>query len=259
MLTGAGGRIGSSFRQLAGEQYDLRLAERSPDLLGDLAGQEAIEFNVADLEACRRACRGIDTVVHLAGNPSTQADFYGSLLDDNIKGVYNIFQAAKEQGCRRVIFASSIQVISGYPLDVQAHPESPVKPLNMYAVSKCFGEAVAHYFAAVEGLSSIAIRIGAFEGNHPYTSTPHARNLSAFISERDLSHLITRCIEAPNVKFAIVHGVSDNRFKRMDISSTKEIVGYAPQDDAFQLFNTGLHYMDRWYQERPGDNSSAIE
>jgi nucleoside-diphosphate-sugar epimerase len=252
LLTGAGGRIGSSFRQLAGEQYDFRLAERSLALIGDPGRHETIAFDVADLEACRQACRGIDTVVHLAGDPLAQADFYDSLLDNNIKGVYNIFRAAKEQGCRRVVFASSVQVIAGYPLDVQAHPESPVKPLNMYAVSKCFGEAVAHYFAAAEGLSSIAIRIGAFEGNNAHTSTPNARNLSAFISKRDLSHLITCCIETPHVQFAIVHGVSDNRFKLLDISSTREIVGYTPQDDSFQLFNIGLSYTERWYRERPG-------
>jgi nucleoside-diphosphate-sugar epimerase len=250
LLTGAAGRIGSAFRQYAGHRYQLRLADRNLDNLGDPGGHDAIQIDIADLEACRAACRGIDTVVHLAADPSPRADFYASLLDNNIKGCYNIFLAAKEQGCRRVIFASSIQVISGYPLDVQAHPESPVKPLNMYGVSKCFGEAVAHYFAMAEGLSSIAIRIGAFEGNRPITN-PDARTLSAFVSKRDLSHLIARCIEVANVQFAIAHAVSDNRFKWMDISSTRQLLGYAPQDDAFQLFNTGLRYQERWYEERP--------
>ena len=250
LLTGAAGRIGAAFRHYEGQRYQLRLADRNPDQLGDPAGHEVVEIDVVDPEACQAACRGIDTVVHLAGDPSGQAGFYGSLLDNNIKGTYNIFQAAKDQGCRRVIFASTIQVISGYPLDVQAQPESLVKPLNMYAVSKCFGEAVAHYFAMAEGLSSIAIRIGAFEGNRAI-SNPDARTLSAFVSKRDLSHLIRRCIETPNVQFAIVHGVSDNRFKRLDISSTRELVDYAPQDDAFQLFEIGLSYRQRWYEERP--------
>jgi uronate dehydrogenase len=216
------------------------------------------ELELADPAACQAACRGIDTVVHLAADPSSRAGFYESLLDNNIKGTYNIFQAAKEEGCRRVVYASSVQVISGYPLDVQAHPESPVKPLNMYAVSKCFGEAVAHYFAMAEGLSSIAIRIGSFEGNQTWTETPTARNLSTFVSKRDLSHLIVCCIEAQNIRFAIAHGVSNNRFKRMDITSTREILGYAPQDDSFQWFNIGLRYLDRWYEESPKPASDDL-
>ncbi len=211
---------------------------------------EVIEIDVADLAACQAACRDMDTVVHLAGDPSGRAGFYGSLLDNNIKGVYNIFQAAKDQGCQRVIFASSVQTISGYSLDVQAHTDSVVKPLNMYAVSKCFGEAVAHYFAYGEGVSSIAIRIGSFEGNRSRQIPRNARNLSTFISKRDLSHLIARCIETPDIQFAIVHGISDNRFKRLDLTDTREILGYAPQDNAFQVFDTGLQYRERWYEER---------
>src|SRR5262245_24993001 len=183
LLTGAAGRIGSAFRRYAGDHYHFRLADRRAGEIVELGGHEILELEAADLGACRAVCQGIDTVVHMAGDPSSQAGFYESLLDNNVKAVYNIFQAAKEAGCRRVVFASSVQVIEGYPLDVQAHPESPVKPLNMYAVSKCFGEAVAHYFAMAEGLSSIAIRVGTFEGNHAWTETPDARNLSTFVSE----------------------------------------------------------------------------
>jgi nucleoside-diphosphate-sugar epimerase len=251
LLTGAAGRIGTAFRHYTGNAYRFRLADRRASEIIDPAGHEVIELDAADLVACRAACRDVDTVVHLAGDPSPQAGFYESLLDNNIKAVYNIFQAAKDQGCRRVIFASSGQVIDGYPLDVQAHPESPVKPLNMYAAAKCFGEAVAHAFAIAGGLSSIVIRVGTFEGNREWTETPDARNLSTFVSQRDLSHLIVRAIETPEVQFAIVHGVSNNRFKRLDITSTKAILGYAPRDDSFQLFNTGLRYRERWYKELP--------
>ena len=252
LLTGATGRIGTAFREYIGDRYDLRLLDRSFAEITDPHNFERIEIDVADLDACQQACQGIDTVVHLAGDPSGRAGFYGSLLDNNVKGVYNIFQAAKDQGCQRVIFASSVQAISGYPLDVQAHTDSAVRPLNMYAVSKCFGEAVAHCFAYGEGLSSIAIRVGSFEGNPGFSTevTPNARNLSTFVSKRDLSQLIMRCIEVENVQFAIVHGISDNRFKRMDLSDTRTLVDYQPLDDAFQYFNIGLKYQPRWYQDR---------
>jgi len=248
LLTGAAGCIATLFRQHADNMYHFRLVDRNMDRLKITGDHEVMEIDVAELDACQEACRGIDTVVHLAADASPEADFYDSLLENNIKGVYNIFQAAKDQGCKRVIFASSVRVIDGYPLDEQAHPESPVKPLNMYAASKCFGEAVAHYFAAAHQLSSIVIRIGSFADNSVGTD-PDSRTLSTFVSRRDLCQLIVRSVEIHDVQFAIVHGISNNRFKRMSLTSTKEILGYSPQDDAFQLFETGLYYESRWVQE----------
>lgn len=248
LLTGAAGCIGTQFLRHAGNLYHFRLADRNLDNLKNPDGHEVMEIDVAELDACQEACRGINTVIHLAADASPEADFYDSLLEDNIKGAYNIFQAAKDQGCKRVIFASSVRVISGYPLDVQAHPESPLKPLNMYAVSKGFGEMVAHYFAAVHRLSSIVIRIGSFADNS-VGPKPDARVLSTFVSRRDLCEIMVRSVEVPDVQFAIVHGLSNNRFKRMALTSTKEILGYSPQDDAFQLFETNLHYRPRWYEE----------
>src|SRR5690606_10844062 len=104
----------------------------------------------------------------------------------------------------------------------------------------------AHYFAYAEGLSSIAVRVGAFELNRTLEN-PDGRTLSAFVSARDLSHLFVRCIEQPDVQYAVLQAVSDNRFKRMDISSTREIVGYEPEDDAFRIFEKGIEDHERWY------------
>jgi hypothetical protein len=99
-----------------------------------------------------------------------------------------------------------------------------------------------------EGLSSIAVRIGNYELNGPSVGSD-ARQLSAFISVRDMNQMLERCIEATDVQYGIVHGVSDNRFKRMDITSARELIDYQPQDDAFVLFDTGIPYRDRWYEE----------
>jgi nucleoside-diphosphate-sugar epimerase len=241
LLTGADGRIGSAYFAHANNRYRFRLADRRLDgLAGSITdGHEAMALDVADLAACQDACRGIDTVVHLAADPSPRADFYGSLLDNNVKGSYNVFRAARDQGCHRVVFASSVHAVAGYPRDVQARPDSPVRPINMYGVSKCFGEAVAAYFAHAEGLPSIAIRIGAYEADWIHQN-PTADALSAYVSPRDLNQLLDRCIDTPGITFAIVCGLSDNRFKRLDLSGTRELLGYAPQDDAFRLFYTNL-------------------
>jgi nucleoside-diphosphate-sugar epimerase len=246
LLTGAGGRIGTAFRAFVGDRYDLRLVDRDASKVVDAGDYPVIEAELSDLAACQEVCAGIDTVVHLAADANAHADFYESLLDNNVKACYNIFRAAKDQGCKRVIWASSIQVIEGYPLDVQAHPESPIKPMNMYAAAKAFGEAMCHYFAYAEGLSCIAVRVGAYEHEG---QIPNGRMLSAFVSKRDLSHLLVQCIEVEDLQFAILHGVSDNRFKRMDITSTRALVGYRPTDDSFQMFDKCITDTERWMKE----------
>ena len=234
LVTGAAGHIGTAFREHAGKRYNLRLADLPGKPISDPAGHEVVALDITSLDSCREACAGMDMVVHLAADPSAEADFYGSLLDANVKGTYNVFRAAADQGCRRVVFASSIHAVLGYPPDVRARPDSPVRPTNMYGVSKCFGEAVAHYFAATEGLSCIAIRIGAFEGEwmHDWFSDELR---SAFISRRDMSHLLERCIETPGIDFAIVHGISNNRVQRLDLTATRELLDYTPQDDGFEI------------------------
>ncbi|MGH2531271.1 MAG: NAD-dependent epimerase/dehydratase family protein, partial [Thermomicrobiales bacterium] len=112
LLTGAAGRIGTAFFDQERDRYRFRLADREQSDLSsrDTGEHEVVTLDVADLDAVQRACAGgpsgaIDTVVHLAADPSPAADFYGSLLENNIKGTYNVFQAARDQGCARVVFA----------------------------------------------------------------------------------------------------------------------------------------------------------
>lgn len=250
LLTGASGRIGASFFEYAREKYWFRLAARRIEKMGDVGEHEKFTLDVADLDACREACKGIDTVLHLAADPSPASGFYESLLDNNIKGAFNIFQAALEQGCQRVVYASSIQLIEGYPLDVQATTDMPTKAVNMYGACKAFAESTAHYFSAKLGLSCLCVRVGNYQGNSD-SMQADGRRLSAWISERDMNQLFLRCIEVEDLPFAILHAVSDNRFKRLDITSTRQLVGYAPEDNAFDFFNSGVDNGARWYTEAP--------
>ena len=250
LLTGATGRIGASIFEAMREKYWFRLAARRIEKMGDAGEHEKISLDVADLDACQEACRGIDTVLHLAADPSPASGFYESLLDNNIKGAYNIFRAAKDQGCQRVVYASSIQLIEGYPLDTQAGPDMPTKAVNMYGACKAFAESTAHYFAAKEGLSCLCVRVGNYQGNSD-SMVADARRLSAWISERDMNQLFERCIDVEDLPYAILHAVSDNRFKRLDIRSTRELVGYEPQDNSFDFFDTGIDNGARWYTEAP--------
>ncbi len=248
LVTGAAGRIGSYFAEHSHEKYDLRLTDVSFGERRDAlaAHGELLEGELHDLAFLKRACEGIDTVVHLAGNPNPAA-VWNDLLETNIIGTYQACVAAVAAGCRRIIFASSIHAVSGYPPDVQVKTGEPSNPGDLYGVTKCFGEALGRYLSGQEGISFIALRIGAFQPSKAASDPAKLGWLNHFVSRRDLDQLINRCIDAPDsLRFAIFHGLSDNTFKRLDISDARELVGYAPQDDfvAMNPATRDLHLHD---------------
>jgi nucleoside-diphosphate-sugar epimerase len=238
LVTGAAGRIGSYFAENSQGKYELRLMIQGTEDAENIEKikplGEVVTASLSELERLKELCAGIDTIVHMAGDPSPSATWQ-ELLDANIIGTYNVFVAAKAAGCRRVIHASSIHAVSGYPADVQVKTSEPVNPGDLYGVSKCFGEALGRYMADQEGVSVIALRIGAFQPIDAAEKESSVSMLDAFVSHRDLNQLINRCIDVENVQFAVLHGLSNNRFKRLDISDARELVGYDPQDDLTEL------------------------
>jgi dTDP-4-dehydrorhamnose reductase len=238
LVTGAAGNIGSYFAEHTHRKHDLRLMVRGdekPEKIERVRGfGELVEGDITNLDDMKRVCAGVDTVLHLAANPSAYAT-WDELLPANIVGTYNTFVAAKSAGCRRVIYASSIHAVSGYAPDVQVKTIEPVNPGDLYGVTKCFGEALARYMAEQEGLSSICLRIGAFQPREAAAKDESIEMVDAWVSRRDLNQLIERCIDVVELRFAVFHGLSNNRFKRLDISDARQLVGYAPVDDLTEV------------------------
>jgi nucleoside-diphosphate-sugar epimerase len=234
LITGAAGRIGSFLTGPLAERYDLVLTDtRQPE---DTRDHPFTQADIADMEAMRAICRGVHTVVHLAADPSTRAA-WESLLPANVIGVYNVFQAAHEAGCRRVVFASSINAVSGYGRDVQVHTHMPVRPPNLYGATKAWGEALARFYADQHNMSMLCLRFGAVA--QPGQWIQHLADsdlLDIVLTFEDLGRLVIASIDAPDdLRFGIFHGLSNNRWKRLDLSDTREVLGYQPQDDAFAL------------------------
>jgi nucleoside-diphosphate-sugar epimerase len=237
LITGGCGKIGSYFARFASDKYSIRIVDKvawDSSSLGSLPG-ESLVLGLQNLAACQQACQDMDMVIHLAADPSPKADFEDSLLGNNIIATYNMFRAAQEAGCRRFLFASSVHTVAAYPVDVQIKVNMPVRPKNLYGVSKCFGEALAAHFAFNEGLPSIALRIGAYRLPGDTEHLPYAEK-DAFLDADDFNDLLIKCLETPNITFAIAHAISDNTFKRLDLTEAREILGYQPQADAFEIF-----------------------
>lgn len=229
LLTGAAGFVGEILRRHWGDRFDLRLADIKP--IGDA---EAIELDIADYDAMRSACQGVETVVHLAADPSPNADFYDSLLGRNVVGTYNVFEAAaREAGCRRIVFTSSVNAILGYRPETPVPWDAPIFPINVYGATKCWGEALGRVYAHSHGLSTICVRLGSPRFAQDGDWDPDEPSMG--ISPRDTAQLFARCIEATDVDYAIVHGVSNHRKSWMDLEINRRVLGYEPEDGtAFQ-------------------------
>ncbi len=234
LITGGLGKIAKHFVQNFEHKYEITVADivTSDGIFTDNVRIEKVDL--MDFSVCSKLCEGIDTVIHLAAivDPISESD---EILNTNIKTTQNIFKAAVQATCKRLIFASSAQTIESYPTDIQVNKNMLVKPKNIYGVSKCFGEALAAYHAHNNGISAICLRIGAYEFPQDFTEM-NARDLSAFLHPDDFNQLLIGCIETENIQYEVLNAISDNRYKRLDITESIEKVGYRPKADAFELF-----------------------
>ena len=223
LITGAGGTVGGVLREgLHGLADRLSLLDLRP--LQPRSGEEAFQGDVADLAAVRRAIAGCDGCVHLAAIP-TEAPFE-DILHANFRGTWCVFEAARREGCPRVVFASSNHATGFYPVGERIGPENPVRPDTYYGVSKVFGEALGRMYHDKFGLRVACLRIGSA------TERPEdARHLSTWLSPGDLTRLVTACLTSPDLGFAIIYGASANRRGWWDLDSGRRL-GYEPQDDA---------------------------
>lgn len=201
LVTGAGGRIGRVVVDgLAGERpvraFDL------PGRLDGVTGAELVEGDVRDPAAVRAAVRGAAAVVHL-GAIADEAPF-PDLVQVNVLGTWHVLEAARVEGCRRVVLASTNRVTGRYPAGAPVTPDVPVRPDTFYAVSKVAVEALGRFYADRVGLSVVCLRIGTFED-----APAEARDLSTWLSPADGVALVRRAIDA-GTGFAVVYGVSAN-------------------------------------------------
>jgi uronate dehydrogenase len=233
LITGAAGRIGQLFVQHLKDLYDLVLTDIvEPSETFDFP---FVKADISSLESIRPLFDNVHTVIHLAADYRREAP-WESLLPNNVIGVYNVFEAAHQATCKRVIFASSINSVDGYGEGIQIHTNMPVAPLNLYGASKAWGEAVGRFYADFKGLSVHCLRLG-WVTPHDSEHLTHNSNtvmLSMALTHRDLLILLESCLNS-SLHFAMVHGISDNTFKRLDLSDTKANLGYAPIDDSFVL------------------------
>jgi uronate dehydrogenase len=230
LLTGASGAIGSRLRKLLAAHYELVLTDLAPPpalepqeaLPNEALPQETfIAADLADASAIERAVAGAEGIVHLGGLSSEAP--WEAILRSNIVGTYNLFEAARKQGVKRVVFASTNHVMGFYPREQTIGVQALPLPDTRYGVAKAFGEALAALYAYKHGLGVLCIRIG-----NVSDAPVDERRLAIWLKPEDLVSLIRIGLERDGLVYETVYGMSDNARAWWDNSRAHEL-GYRPE------------------------------
>ena len=220
LVTGMSGLIGRAVRRRLEGRAVLRALNRRP-----VEGVETHRADIADLQAIAPAFRDVDAVVHLAANVETNPPIE-AITRDNVVGTYNVFEAARRAGVKRIVMATSNHAVGFYPRTQTIDHRVVPRPDSRYGVSKAFSEALASLYADKHGIGFLCTRIGNF-GPKPIDS----RRLAIWISPRDYAQLVRIGLEHPDIRFEIVYGVSNNKRSWYDNANAYRL-GYRPQDDS---------------------------
>lgn len=223
LLTGAAGWLG---RHLRPHLLERNGALRSTDILEfgpAQPGEEIVLADLADAAAVDSLVEGCGSIVHFGG--IRIEDSFDSILRANIVGTFNVFDAARRHGVKRVVYASSVHAIGYYPSSQKIDSTVPHRPDGYYGVSKAFAEDLGRLYVDKAGMEIACLRIGTV------LKEPRvARHLSTYLSFADLFRLVDACLDQPDMGFAVVYGSSNNTRGYWD--NSKSGVDYRPQDNA---------------------------
>lgn len=231
LITGAAGGLGQLCRDRLGHlAVTLRLSDIA-DLGPAGAGEEVVPCDLADLAAVRDLVDGCDGIVHLGGKSIEGT--WQVILQSNLIGLYNTYEAARQTGCPRVLFASSNHAIGFHTRETLLDGDSPQRPDSLYGVSKCFGEAMARLYYDKFGIETAIVRIGSC-----FPEPKDHRMLATWLSPDDFIRLIERVFRAPRLGCPIIYGVSANT-ETWWSNDHVAYLGWRPEDSS-ERFRAGL-------------------
>ncbi|MBS9404372.1 NAD(P)-dependent oxidoreductase [Halomonas sp. TRM85114] len=224
LVTGAAGGLGQALRpHLPRLARRIRLSDVAD--LGEAADhEELVHADLADTEAVSGLVADCDGVIHLGGM-SVETP-WESILQANIIGTYNLYEAARQLGKPRVVFASSNHTIGFYPRTTRIDTEVPHRPDSLYGVSKCFGEDLASLYFHKFGIETLSVRIGSC-----FPKPADARMMATWMSVEDFVSLLERAFVAPKLGNTVVYGASDNQETWWD-NSRVAFLGWVPKDSS---------------------------
>ena len=225
-LSGAGGNVGTILRKGLRERgVDLRAAGGSHPLTPLYDGEDVMNGDLRDPAVVDRMLTGIDVLIHMAGTSVERP--LPEIIENNLRALYEVYEGARRHNVRRVVFASSNHAFGMYSVDEKLKLDSPMRADGFYGLSKVWGEAMARMYWDKHGIEGISLRIGTAMGRPP----ENLRQLSTWLGTDDLLQLVMRCIQAKDVGYAAVWGISKNTRAYYDLCEGNAI-GYEPKQNA---------------------------
>ncbi len=218
------------------------------DLGAAAPGEEVVAARLEDADAVLALLADVDAVVHLGG-VSVEGPFE-PILRANIVGVHHLYEAARRQGVRRIVLASSNHVTGFYRQDEVVAPHDPMRPDGNYGVSKAFGELLSRFYFDRYGIETVCLRIGS-----SFPEPKDRRMLATFLSYDDLERLVVASLTAPVVGHTVVYGVSDNARTWWDNTAARHL-GYRPQDSS-ERFRAAIEAREP--AADPGDPAALFQ
>ncbi|SDD27864.1 uronate dehydrogenase [Cupriavidus sp. YR651] len=227
LMTGAAGNLGKVLRDRLKRYADVVRVSDIADLGTAREQEEVAACDLSDPRAVHELVAGVDAIVHLGG-VSVERPFE-EILPANIQGTYNLYEAARRHGVRRIVFASSNHVIGYYKQGEMLDADTPPRPDGYYGVSKAFGEQLASFYFDRHGIETVALRIGS-----SFPEAKDRRMMVTWLGYDDLEQLIKRSIFVPDVGFTIAYGASANRDRWWDNSKAARL-GFRPVESSEQF------------------------
>lgn len=225
-LSGAGGIVGSILRKGLRERgVDLRAAGGSRPLVPLHDGEDVMHGDLRDPAVVDRLLQGVDVLIHMAGTSVEKP--LPEIIQNNLVALHQVYEGARRHGVRRIVFASSNHAFGMYGVGDRLRLDAPVRPDGFYGLSKVWGEALARMYWDKHGIEGLSLRIGTTMGKPP----ENERQLGTWMGTEDLLQLVMRSIEAREVGYAAVWGVSANTRCYYDLAEGNAI-GYRPVQNA---------------------------
>jgi uronate dehydrogenase len=224
LLTGAAGGLGRVLRPRLQARCTLLRVSDLATMDPASGGEEVVQAALEDRAAVHALLQGMDAVVHLGGISTEQP--FDAILQANIVGAYNLYEAARQHGVKRIVFASSNHVTGFYRQDEVIDATMPVRPDGYYGLSKAFGENLSRFYFDRYGIETVCLRIGS-----SFPEPKDRRMLATWLSYDDLERLVVASLTAPVVGHSIVFGMSDNTTTWWDNTQARH-VGFRPQDSS---------------------------
>jgi uronate dehydrogenase len=203
LLTGAAGGLGRILRERIKPWADIVRLSDIGDMVEAREGEEIVQCDLADKAAVLALMVGVDAVLHFGGI-STENNFE-AIMQANILGTYNLYEAIHKCAVKRVIFASSNHTVGYYRTTDLVDADMPPRPDGMYGISKCFGENLSRYYYDRFGIETVCIRIGS-----SFPEPLNKRMMVTYFSYDDLVELLRCSLFTPRVGHTISFGVSNN-------------------------------------------------